>query len=68
LIDPDETQANGASTARINEEKQLLKGEYYIRLGKPVTGWRPSRLRTSYVPLAATFLDAPAPSVADRNF
>jgi hypothetical protein len=67
LIDPGEAQANDASTARINEEKELLKGEYYLLLGKPVTGWSPSPLRTPYVPLAATFSDAPAPGVADRN-
>jgi hypothetical protein len=51
----------------MKEEKELLNGEYYIRLGKPVIGWSPSRLRTYYVPFAATFSDAPAPGVADRN-
>jgi hypothetical protein len=67
LIDPGETQANGATTARMKAEKDLLNGEYHILLGKPVIGWSPSRLRTSYVALAATFSDAPAPGVADRN-
>ncbi|MGB9329843.1 MAG: hypothetical protein WCB10_03660 [Steroidobacteraceae bacterium] len=67
MIDPGETQANDASNARIKEEKELLNGEYYSLLGKPLIGWSPRRLRTSYVPLAAAFSDAPAPAVADRN-